>query len=119
MRGRSQESDSLSSLASFLPSPSGTFVDSCDFFLVPLGSDAVLWASLFLSARCLMPAPSFASSVHDIDGDRDVSGVKQHDGFLTPCPWLCTNSEVLTLGSLTRVWVEWISLTQQCLQTQL
>lgn len=83
MRGRSQESDSLSSLASFLPSLSGTFVDSCDFFLVPLGSDAVLWASLFLSARCLTPASSSVSSIHDTDGDRDVSGVKQHDGFPT------------------------------------
>lgn len=57
MRGRSQESDSLPSSASSLPSPSGTFVDSCDFFPVPLGSDAALWASLFSSARCLTPAP--------------------------------------------------------------
>lgn len=56
---------------------SGTFVDSCDFFSRCFWAVMLfLWASLFLSARCLMPTPSSASSIHDTDGDRDVSGVQ-------------------------------------------
>lgn len=67
--GRSQEFvDSLSSLASFLPSLSGTFVDSCDFSwclraVMLFSEHHCSWSARCLHARPPVLCPAFMTQM--------------------------------------------------------